>query len=115
MLHKALKLMRVFNQIKQKDLAQYLDISRSHLSEIESGKKRPSVDLLEKYSEVFDVPMSNIIFFSEYIEDGTTIETQKLRTIFASKIVSMMEFVANKIDGDIGDDDEKRAEKINAG
>jgi transcriptional regulator with XRE-family HTH domain len=98
MLHKALRLIRVFNEMTQKELAELLDISRSHLSEIESGKKTPSYDLLERYSTVFKVPTSNLLFFSEYLEDGKVIEINKLRNLLASQIISMMEFIANKVD-----------------
>lgn len=96
MLHRALKLIRVFHEMSQKELAERLDISRSHISELESGKKKPSYDLLEKYSEVFDVPVSNLIFFSEYIENTQEFEVSSLRHVIASKILSIMEFVANK-------------------
>lgn len=96
MLNKALKLIRVFHEMKQKELADLLEISRSHLSEIESGKKKPSYDLLERYAKIFNVPISNLLFFSEYLENDSPVEISTLRTFVASKIVSMMEFVADK-------------------
>lgn len=96
MLHRALKLIRVFHEMSQKELAERLGISRSHISELESGKKKPSYDLLEKYSDVFDVPVSNLIFFSEHIENIKEVELSNFRNIIASKILSIMEFVANK-------------------
>lgn len=96
MLHKALKLIRIFHEMKQKELADLLEISRSHLSEIESGKKKPSYDLLERYAKIFNVPISNLLFFSEYLESDSPVEMSTLRKFVASKIVSMMEFVADK-------------------
>ncbi|MFP4134117.1 MAG: helix-turn-helix domain-containing protein, partial [Halothece sp.] len=80
----------------QKELADLLEISRSHLSEIESGKKKPSYDLLERYAKIFNVPISNLLFFSEYLESDSPVEMSTLRKFVASKIVSMMEFVADK-------------------
>ncbi len=107
MLHRALRLIRIFHEITQKELAQQLGISPSHVSEIEAGKKKPSYDLLEKYASYFNVPVSNIIFFSEYLDennpdngnyDQSKIESKinKLRVAVAGKIISMMEFVVNK-------------------
>ncbi len=96
MLHRALKLIRIFHEMNQKELAELLGISRSHVSELESGKKKPSYDLLERYSEVFDVPVSNLIFFSEHIEDIQEIDLKKFKHLIASKILSIMEFVAIK-------------------
>ena len=92
MLNRALKLIRVFHQYKQKDLADKLGISRSHLSEIESGKKNPSHEVIEKYSEIFDVPPSNFYLFSEYIQGKNRLEN--IRYAVASKMLSIMEVFA---------------------
>lgn len=93
MLHRALKIIRIFHNLSQKELSSLLNISRSHISEIESGKNRPSYDLLEKYSEVFEVPVSNLIFFSEHIDD---IEVSQFKNFVATKILDVMEFCAEK-------------------
>jgi len=68
MLHKALKTVREVHRMHQGELAERLGISRSHLSEIESGKKAASVELLHKFAEVFDVPPSTFLSFAEAIE-----------------------------------------------
>ena len=65
MIHRALKLLRTYHSLKQKDLAERLTISQSHLSEIENGTKPVSFELLERYSQIFDLPISAITFFSE--------------------------------------------------
>ena len=66
MLHLALRLMRVFLQdLTQKELAELLRISKSHISEIEAGKKTPTLAVLERYASVFEVPVSSIFLFSE--------------------------------------------------
>ena len=58
MLSEALRLIRVFHDMKQTELAQRLGISKSYLSEIESGKKPPRMDLIERYVSEFDIPSS---------------------------------------------------------
>ena len=50
MLAQALRLIRVFHDVKQNELAARLGISKSHLSEIESGRKQPRLELIERYS-----------------------------------------------------------------
>jgi transcriptional regulator with XRE-family HTH domain len=90
MLNKALKLIRAFYDISQSDLSDKLGISKSYLSEIESGKKQPTIDILNKYSSQFDIPLSSILFFSESL-DGNKI-TDKLRVGIAKKIVSILEW-----------------------
>lgn len=69
MINQALKNIRQFHNIKQSQLSTRLGISNSYLSEIESGKKSPSLELLDKYSEIFDIPVSSLLFFSESLEN----------------------------------------------
>ena len=92
MLNEALRLMRVFHDLSQKELAEKLEISKSYLSEIESGKKTPKIDLLDRYGKVFDVPASSIMFFSENLNED--IKTRKLKTFVSSKIIAILNFVA---------------------
>lgn len=68
MINEALRLLRVFHDLKATDLAQKLEISQSYLSEIETGKKTPSLELINKYSLIFKMKPSTILFFSEEIE-----------------------------------------------
>jgi transcriptional regulator with XRE-family HTH domain len=94
MLNKALRLMRVFHDLSQKDLAEKLGISKSYLSEIESGKKTLTLDLLNRYSEIFDIPPSSIMFFSESL--NSDLKTEKLRTFISSKVITLLNFIAEK-------------------
>ena len=81
MLHRALKLLRSFHQISQKDLASKLEISNSYLSGIESGGKKPGIELLEKYAEIFNMPVSSILLFSERLnEDKRKSEITRMRS-----------------------------------
>ena len=70
MIGKALKRTRQFHRMKQVDLAERLGLSKSYLSEIESDTKVPSLDVLQKYSEAFGVPVSSFLLFSESMESG---------------------------------------------
>ncbi|MEQ8970926.1 MAG: helix-turn-helix transcriptional regulator [Coleofasciculus sp. C1-SOL-03] len=92
MLNEALRLMRVFHDLSQKELAEKLGISKSYLSEIESGKKTPTLDLLNRYSQSFDIPISSIMFFSESLDEDIKIE--KLRTFVSSKILAILNLIA---------------------
>ena len=92
MLNDALKQIRMFHEMKQVELAQKLDISKSYLSEIESGRKSVTMDLLQKYGEVFSVPASSLLVFSENIDAAKT--SDKLRLKCATKIIKVMEWVS---------------------
>ncbi len=80
MLNRALKAIRLYNKLKQKELASILKISRSHLSEVESGIKNASPKLLEAYSSFFDIPISGFYLISEALErnDGKIVVTRKI-------------------------------------
>lgn len=91
MLNEALKQIRVFHQMKQVDLAEDLRISKSYLSEIESGRKSISMDILQKYAEIFSVPVSSLMLFSENMDAAKA--SDKLRLKCANKIIKIMEWV----------------------
>ena len=92
----ALKLIRQFHNIRQGKLATDIGISNSYLSEIESGKKEVTLDLLKKYSEYFNIPISSLMLFSEKLEDNSIAE--KFRVGFAAKLKQIMEWVVAKDD-----------------
>lgn len=97
MINKALKIIRQFHKIKQAELAEQLDISKSYLSEIESGKKPVSFDLLERYSKIFEIPVSSLVFFSENIDkEGEA--AKKFRIAVTDKILKVMEWLSDKDD-----------------
>lgn len=93
MIHPALKIIRQFHGLTQAELALKLGMSKSYLSEIESGKKSVGYELLEKYSEFFDVPVSSLVFFSENMDNPDSIP-EKFRSVVAGKIIKIMEWVA---------------------
>ena len=92
MLNRALKLLRTYHQLKQIELAKRLGVSNSYLSEIETGLKTPGVDLLEKYAEVFKMPVSSIMLFSETMNSDRT-AGDKLRIAAADKILRLLEWI----------------------
>jgi transcriptional regulator with XRE-family HTH domain len=68
MLGEALRLIRVFHDCKTSELATALGMSAGYISEIESNKKTPSIDVLKKYANYFDTSVSSIMFFAEDID-----------------------------------------------
>lgn len=93
MLHLALRQLRRFHGIKQQDLAQKLEISNSYLSEIESGVKAHAitVELLGKYSQIFDIPVSTLLLFSEQMEAAK--RSDKLRVLMAGKVLKILDWI----------------------
>ncbi|ENU4057525.1 TPA: helix-turn-helix transcriptional regulator [Acinetobacter baumannii] len=96
MIHNALVAIRKYHGISQSDLSIKLGISNSYLSEIEKGKKKPSLDILEKYSEQFDMPLSSLLFFSEKLDEGQPLSiATKFKLASAKKIIRLMEWLSD--------------------
>lgn len=95
MLNRALKLLRAYHQLKQVELAKRLNISSSYLSELESGDKAPSLDILSKYAEIFKMPVSSILLFSESVGNAHKPGT-KLRVAAADKILRLLEWLQER-------------------
>ena len=91
MLNRALKLMRNYHQFSQIEFSKMLSISNSYLCEIERGDKYPSIELLEKYSIIFKMPISSILFFSENLTTVLTPGT-KLRVAAADRVLRLLEW-----------------------
>jgi transcriptional regulator with XRE-family HTH domain len=92
MIGDALRVLRVFHDLAQKDFATKLGIAPSYLSEIESGKKEPTLQLLRKYAEEFRIPLSSILFFSEHLDDSPG--ANRLRLSVSSKVLALLKFIA---------------------
>jgi transcriptional regulator with XRE-family HTH domain len=68
LINEGLRVLRLYWGKSQAALATELGISQSYVSEIEAGRKDVTLDLLKRYSEVLNVPMSRLLFFVEEME-----------------------------------------------
>lgn len=96
MIQKALKTLRQYHNLNQTQLAEKLSVSTSYLSEIESGKKEPSLDLLHKYSDCFNIPLSSLLVFSETLDGSQNIS--KVRTFVSKKMLKIIEWISEQDD-----------------
>lgn len=65
-----LKRMRVIYGYKAGEMSSELGISASYLSEIENNKKQPSLELLQKYANVYGIRLSSLILLSENMDEA---------------------------------------------
>lgn len=91
MFDRALKLVRQYHRLNQVQMAHKLDISPSYLSEIEKGKKTPSLDLLEKYAAIIGIPVSSLVFMAEELQG----DQPKMKVILVDKALKMLEWIAD--------------------
>ncbi len=94
MINDALRLLRLYLGLSQKDMASELQLSQSMISEIEKGTKSVSMEILERYSNRFDVRMSKLLFFAEELQ-GEPVKT-KGKLIIANKTLQLLDALAPK-------------------
>ena len=64
-LGRILRLLRIANDFSARDLAAKTGLSQGFISEVEAGKKKPSLDALDKYSTALGVSKATIMYFEE--------------------------------------------------
>ena len=97
MLSEALRLIRVFHDLKQTELARRLGVSQSYLSDIERGRKTPSNELVARYAEEFDLPVSSIWFFDEKLAEGAPPKViDRARGVIADKVLDFLRIVERR-------------------
>lgn len=93
MLGKSLRLIRQYHNLNQTQLAAKLSISTSYLSELEAGKKDVSIELLQRYAAVFNVPLSSLVVFSETLDGEHSVS--KARSFISKKMLKILEWIAD--------------------
>ncbi|WP_082594585.1 helix-turn-helix domain-containing protein [Sphingomonas sp. Root710] len=91
MYERALKTLRLYHRLTQSDLAEQLGMSRSYLNEIERKRKEPSLEILTKYAERFDIPLSSLMLFAEQTQNP---KLDRARLYVADKVLKMLEWIA---------------------
>lgn len=86
MINRVLKLIRQYHRLNQTELAHRLSISKSFLSQIESGKKTPTLELIDRYANEFRIPASTLMMFAERLA-GTAQPASK------SRVVTLLKFL----------------------
>lgn len=90
-LGKILKHCRKFNRMTQKELSDKMGISRPYICEIESGRKIPTLETLQKYSEVFDVPVSVLFLFAENLDNKNL--KKKVKSFVRKKVIELLDYI----------------------
>lgn len=89
MLGETLKRLRGIYGYSAQELSECLGISKSYLSEIENGKKKASVELLQRYADLFGLRPSTLLRFSEDYEDAyNNNAAQAFITSLMSKLIN---------------------------
>ena len=94
MIGETLKYLRVFSDLTMIELGEKLDLSQSFISEIENGKKQPTLQIIERYADYFSMKPSTILLFSEALDKDTdhSMAGAKQRVAYAGmKLIKIIE------------------------
>jgi len=67
-LGKAIRMLRLYHGMRQREVCAKTDISTSHMSEMERDAKRPTVDGMYRIAEVYGLPGSALIHLAEVLD-----------------------------------------------
>jgi transcriptional regulator with XRE-family HTH domain len=70
-----------------------LEISPSYISEIESGKKEPTLDLIRRYAEVFHTSPASLLFFAEDLDKDR--KSKNFKALFRAKTLQFLQNIEN--------------------
>ena len=87
-----IKKLRKAQNMTQEVLAEKLNISVEHISRIENGSYRPSLSLIEKISEIFEVSESLIMFGSSSNNENMEL-IEKLNLLTEEKKHAVLEII----------------------
>ena len=97
MIGEALRLLRVFYGYRQSAVAIKLGLSPNYVSDLERGKRAPSIKTLEQYAKFFKVSPSSIMFFSENCPKARV--NKKTRLFIAKKLMQFLQMVEGDKNG----------------
>ena len=101
MIGDVLKRTRIIYGYKASEMSSELGISASYLSEIENNKKQPSLELLQKYADIYGIRLSSLILLSENMDEA---EKSCKGTAF---VRNMMAHLIRSMSAAAGDPDEE--------
>lgn len=84
-----LKRLRLIYGYKASELSEIINISPSYLSEIENGKKQPSLELLENLSNVYGIKLSSLILITEEVEKNDSKTNDLIKKLMNNLILNM--------------------------
>lgn len=88
-INRSLRILRLYWGKSQAELATELEISQSYLSEVETGRKDVTIDLLDRYSKRLSVPMSSLLLFAEGVEGAPP--ARRGQVFVAGKVLKLLE------------------------
>ena len=86
MLNVVLRLLRISQDLSIRELSDKMKISSSYISDIERAVKKPSLDVIGKYSDALGVSKATILYFEE--------ECQRTQYTYQELLLKMLQKIS---------------------
>jgi len=64
-INRILRMLRIAEDMSARELANQVELSPSYISDIETGRKKPTLTVLEKYGQFFGISPANLLLLQE--------------------------------------------------
>ena len=82
---KRVRLARIGKNLRQYELASYVNVTANFISQVESGRKNPSLSTIQKIAKVLDVNVSTLLGEDPIIDDLKSIAAKyDIKSIIAA-------------------------------
>lgn len=88
MLHKAIRLLRMYKDIPQHEISRLMELDQSRISNMEKGKHKISIEVAERYAKIFSLDISFLLMFADKLENKKGLE----KAIFQAIVTTIKEF-----------------------
>jgi len=88
-----LRFFRNYSRLTLSELSEQIDLRKSHISECENNRKSITFVTLSKYSKMFGVDVSEILYLAEKLSESTSISLNNLIGDSAIRSYNMKLFV----------------------
>ena len=92
-----LRIIRVANDLSIRELAEAIGFSSAYISEIERGKKTPTIESLKRFAEYYKFPVSYVFVLDE-LRESLGLSYQRL--LYFTLAYYLYNFELEKINGD---------------
>jgi transcriptional regulator with XRE-family HTH domain len=90
-LGKALRILREYHGLKQVEAADRLGFTKSVVSELESGSRSASLEVLNRYSESFKMPLSSVVLLAE-LQNSQSAEPTSVKRLVTEKALKILDW-----------------------
>lgn len=108
---KGIRIARALAGIRQKQLAKLSGLDASHISLIEKGKRKPSLQVLEKLSKALNVPQDLLILLAAGSNDLKSRTPAEIHRVAESLAIMLLSYAPGRVGKNHG---KRRARKASS-